>query len=165
MTITPTHINYYHLCRRKLWLFANGINMEHTSDTVYEGKLIHETSYPQRAAKYTEIDLGVAVIDYYDAERKVIHEIKKSDKVEYAHIAQVKYYIYLLQQRGIAGVTALLEYPKLRKTEEVKLLPGELPEIVAWEKDIEMIIKAAQAPGVINSRICKKCSYYDYCYS
>jgi len=114
MTITPTHINYYHLCRRKLWLFANGINMEHTSDTVYEGKIIHDSSYPQRATKYTEIDLGVAVIDYYDAERKVIYEIKKSDKVEHAHIAQVKYYIYLLQQRGITGVTALLEYPKLR---------------------------------------------------
>jgi len=121
-----------------------------------------EASYPQRAAKYTEIDLGVAVIDYYDAERKVIHEIKKSDKVEHAHIAQVKYYIYLLEQRGI---TALLEYPKLRKTEEVKLLPGEEKEVERWEKEIERIINEEEAPGVINSRICKKCSYYDYCYS
>jgi len=124
-----------------------------------------EASYPQRAAKYTEIDLGVAVIDYYDAERKVIHEIKKSDKVEHAHIAQVKYYIYLLEQRGITGVTALLEYPKLRKTEEVKLLPGEEKEVERWEKEIERIINEEEAPGVINSRICKKCSYYDYCYS
>lgn len=163
--MTPTHINYYHLCRRKLWLFANGINMEHTSDTVYEGKLIHETSYPQRAAKYTEIDLGVAVIDYFDTEKKVIHEIKKSDKVEYAHIAQVKYYIYLLKQRGIDGVSALLEYPKLRKTEEVRLLSGEEKEVAAWEQAIEKIMQQEQAPGVINSRICKKCSYYDYCYS
>ena len=121
-----------------------------------------EASYPQRAAKNTEIDLGVAVIDYYDAERKVIHEIKKSDKVEHAHIAQVKYYIYLLEQRGI---TALLEYPKLRKTEEVKLLPGEEKEVERWEKEIERIINEEEAPGVINSRICKKCSYYDYCYS
>ena len=29
MTPTGTHFNYYHICRRKLWLFANGINMEH----------------------------------------------------------------------------------------------------------------------------------------
>ena len=34
MTPTGTHFNYYHICRRKLWLFANGINMEHVSDTV-----------------------------------------------------------------------------------------------------------------------------------
>ena len=58
MHLTATHINYYHICQRKLWLFANGINMEHTSDTVYDGKLLHETSYPQRAVKYTEIDLS-----------------------------------------------------------------------------------------------------------
>jgi len=40
MTPTGTHFNYYQICRRKLWLFANGISMEHTSDTVYDGKLI-----------------------------------------------------------------------------------------------------------------------------
>ena len=31
MHITGTHINYFHVCRRKLWLFANGINMEERS--------------------------------------------------------------------------------------------------------------------------------------
>jgi CRISPR/Cas system-associated exonuclease Cas4 (RecB family) len=41
MQIIATHINYYHVCRRKLWLFANGINMEQTSDIVADG---NETS-------------------------------------------------------------------------------------------------------------------------
>ena len=58
MTITGTHFNYYQICRRKLWLFGNGINMEHTSDLVYEGKLVHEDSYPQRSAKYEEVAQG-----------------------------------------------------------------------------------------------------------
>ncbi|WP_149694528.1 Dna2/Cas4 domain-containing protein [Chitinophaga sp. CF418] len=51
MNITATHINYYHICHRKLWLFSNGITLEHTSDLVAEGKLIGEHSYPQRAEK------------------------------------------------------------------------------------------------------------------
>lgn len=34
MHLTATHINYYHICHRKLWLFVNGINMEHNSETV-----------------------------------------------------------------------------------------------------------------------------------
>lgn len=55
MTITGTEFNFYQLCRRKLWLFANGINMEHTSELVYEGKLIHEESYPQRSSRYEEV--------------------------------------------------------------------------------------------------------------
>ena len=57
MKITGTHFNYYQVCKRKLWLFANGINLEHTSDLVYEGKLIHEDSYPQRSSKYEEIEM------------------------------------------------------------------------------------------------------------
>ena len=164
MQLTATHINYYHICRRKLWLFANGINMEHTSDTVYEGKLIGETTYPQRPEKYTEIEIGGSKIDFYDAKNKVIHEIKKSDKAEEAHEWQVKYYIWLLQENGIEGVTGLLEYPKLRQTKEVLLSPQDeiyLKEVV---QQITRLIQQSECPGLLKSRICKHCSYYDFCY-
>ncbi|MDR1898168.1 MAG: CRISPR-associated protein Cas4, partial [Prevotellaceae bacterium] len=60
-------------------MFANGINMEHTSDLVYEGKMLHETSYPQRPERYSELEIDGIKIDYYDARNKIIHEIKKSD--------------------------------------------------------------------------------------
>lgn len=85
MTITGTHFNYYQFCRRKLWLFANGINMEQESDLVYEGKLVHESSYPQRTSKYEEVEIDGIKVDFYDAKNKVIHEIKKSNKVNKAH--------------------------------------------------------------------------------
>ena len=85
MTVTGTHFNYYQLCQRKLWLFANGINMEQESDLVYEGKLVHESSYPQRISRYEEVEIGGVKVDYYDTRNKVIHEIKKSNKVERAH--------------------------------------------------------------------------------
>lgn len=88
--------------------------MEHTSDIVAEGKLISETTYLDRTRKYTELAIEGVKIDFYDAKNKVIHEVKKSDKVEHVHIAQVKYYMYVLQKHGIDGVTALLEYPKMR---------------------------------------------------
>ena len=93
MNLIGTHFNYYQVCKRKLWLFANGIRMEHTSDLVYDGKLIHENSYPQRSSKYEEIEIDGIKVDYYDALHKTIHEIKKSDKVDIAHEWQLKYYI------------------------------------------------------------------------
>lgn len=40
MPLPPTHTNYYHVCRRKLWLFANGIQRDYTSELVAEGKQI-----------------------------------------------------------------------------------------------------------------------------
>ena len=48
-------------------------------------------------------------MDYFDAKRRVIHEIKRSDKVEKAHEWQVKYYIYVFERNGIEGCTGLLE--------------------------------------------------------
>ena len=57
MSITATLVNLYNVCKREMWLHANGIRFEHTSDLVFEGKLIHEDSYPQRSGKYEEIEL------------------------------------------------------------------------------------------------------------
>jgi len=164
MQITGIHFNYYQICKRKLWLFANGINMEQTSDLVYDGKLIHETSYPQRSERYEEVEIDGIKIDYYDARNKVIHEIKRSDKVEEAHIWQVKYYIYVLERNGIDGVTGILEYPELRQTTKVELTDADRQKIKEIEEKIAQLISADNCPPVINAKICKSCSYYDFCY-
>lgn len=164
MSLAATHINYFFICHRKLWLFANGINMEHTSDTIAEGKLIGETSYPQRAEKYTEVEIGGSKIDFYDAKNKLIHEVKKSDSMEDAHEWQVKYYVWLLEQNGIEGVKGVLEYPKLRQTKSIDFTNGDRNYLQQTIQKIESIIRNENCPPRINSRICKKCSYYDFCY-
>lgn len=164
MIITGTHFNYYQVCKRKLWLFANGINMEHTSDLVYDGKLIHENSYPQRSERYEELELDGIKIDFYDARNKIIHEIKRSDKVEQAHEWQVKYYIYVLEQNGIDGITGLLEYPTLRHTAKIDLTDHDRRKIVEMKHEILKIIQSDDCPPTINAKICMNCSYYEFCY-
>ncbi len=115
MTITGTHFNYYQLCHRKLWLFANGINMEQESDLVYEGKLVHEYSYPQRTSKYEEVEIDGIKVDYYDAKGKVIHEIKKSNKVDKAHEWQLKYYMYVFEKILKKSYHKMLAHHVLKK--------------------------------------------------
>lgn len=165
MTVTGTHFNYFQVCKRKLWLFANGITMEHTSDLVYEGKLIHEESYPQRSSKYEEIEMDGIKVDFYDAGNKVIHEIKKSDKIERAHEWQLKYYIYVFERNGIDGVTGVLEYPVLRKKEQVLLSDVDREMISEIEHGISQIIESDSCPPMEKKRVCKNCSYLDFCYS
>ncbi len=165
MHITGTHINYYFICHRKLWLFANSIQMEHTSDKVYEGKLIHETTYPQRSSKYEEIQIGGIKIDFYDPKNKIIHEIKKSQKLKEAHVWQLKYYIYTLEKAGVKGVSGILEYPKERKTEEIYLSTIDIEEIKEIEIKIEKITSSEKAPKIIKMARCKSCSYYDFCFA
>ena len=49
--VTGTAINYLFVCPRKLWFFQNHIEMEHTSDRVAMGQLLHEQSYDLRRAR------------------------------------------------------------------------------------------------------------------
>ena len=165
MQITGTHFNYFQVCHRKLWLFANGINMEQNSDLVHAGKLIHEESYPQRSERYEEIAIDGVKVDFYDAKRKVIHEIKKSDKVEQAHEWQLKYYLYVFERNGIDGVSGILEYPKLRKTTEVFLSDVDRNTIRDIELKICEIINDDTFPPLEKKGICRNCSYFDFCYA
>jgi CRISPR-associated exonuclease Cas4 len=165
MNLTATHINYYHICHRKLWLFSNGVTLEHTSDLVAEGKLTGENSYPQRAEKYTEIEIGGSKIDFYDAKNKVIHEIKKSVSMEVAHEWQVKYYIWLLEQNDVNEVTGIIEYPNLRQTKPVSFSDSDRIYLQLCIERIRSIVQNPLCPPLLNSSICKRCAYYEFCYS
>jgi CRISPR-associated exonuclease Cas4 len=165
MNTTGTHFNYYLICHRKLWLFANGINMESNSDLVYEGKLIHENSYERRSEKFEEIEIGGIKIDYFDRKNNVVHEIKKSDKKEQAHEWQVKYYLYVLEKHGVMGATGLLEYPRLHKNHPVELTDTDRSDIARMETEIEQLIYAEVCPPALTRNKCTHCSYFDFCWS
>jgi len=164
MRITGTHFNYFFICHRKLWLFASGIQMEHTSDLVFEGKLIHENTYQQRSQRYQEIEVDGVKIDYYDPKEKVIHEVKKSDKMEAAHQWQLKYYIYVLKNNGIDGVKGILEYPTMRKTEEIYLSSLDEQQINDFLFEIGEIVHNENCPEKVKIGACKNCSYFDFCW-
>ena len=162
--MTGTQIAYYHLCHRKLWLFANGLNMEQHSELVAEGKMLDEQSYPQRAARWQELAIEGIRIDHYDARRGIVREVKKSRKREDAHFAQLKYYLHVLERNGLEISHGLLEYPKLRQTEEVFLTDSDRQTIPHWEAEIKRITELPDCPALVKKPICKKCAYYEWCY-
>lgn len=165
MHTTGTHIAYLHLCHRKLWLFAHGINLEHSSELVAEGKFIDEHSYPQRAARWQALELEGIKIDHYDAKEGIVREVKKSNRREDVHQAQLKFYLFVLERNGVPAAHGILEYPKLRETEEVWLSEADRREIPLWEAEVQRIIGLEACPPLVRKGICKKCAYYDFCFS
>jgi CRISPR-associated exonuclease Cas4 len=139
--------------------------MEHNSDLVAEGKLIHETVHPERSEKYSEIQIGPVKIDYYDRHNRIVYEIKKSNRMEGAHLWQLKYYLLVLKRAGIEGVRGILEYPRLKRREEVDLNSDDEAELEAAMIRIEEIIASEECPPRIEKRYCKSCSYFDLCWS
>lgn len=163
--MTGTQITYYFLCHRKLWLFARNIDMEHTSDTVSMGKFISESTYEREKHEiHIANDEDDIVIDFYDGKNKVIHEVKKSNKMEETHIWQVKFYISVLMKNGIENVTGEIDYPKLRQKVKVELTNSDREELTKIRTDIKNIIEKEKPPDVINKPFCKQCAYFELCY-
>lgn len=161
MRVTGTMFYYYFVCHRKLWCFINNITLEDESENVLLGKLLDENSYG-REDKQILIDETVN-IDFI-RDWKVLHEVKKSKSIEEASMWQVKYYLYFLQQRGIPIEKGILDYPKIKQRREVYLEEGDSENIQKILKEIENIANQNTSPPVINSKICKACAYYEFCY-
>ncbi len=158
--ITGVKINYYFVCKRKLWLFSHNISMEHTSELVEMGNILHEHSYER---KRKEIELDGIKIDFFDKNRGIINEVKKSKAMEESHIWQLKYYIYYFRRLGLE-VTGQINYTLMRRREKVELNEEDEREIEKIIKEIQEINRLEKSPAKIDRKFCKKCSYYELCY-
>ena len=158
--ITGTMINYYFVCQRKLWFFLNQIQMEAENQDVQIGKLIDETSY-SREKKHITINETISVdfIGRYN----ILHEVKKSKSIEEAGEWQIKYYLYYMKNHGVEIEKGIIDYPKLRQRFEVCLLKEDEARIEEMIEEIKEL-KNKPIPKKIDSKICKKCAYYEMCY-
>ena len=99
----------------------------------------------------------------FRSEHKLLHEVKKSRKIEEAGIAQLKYYLYYLKKRGVEGIKGRIDYPLLKQSLNVELSEEDERELESAAADIVKIISAALPPKFESKRICKSCAYYDLC--
>lgn len=91
------HIQYYAVCKRKLWLYSRQISFETEHERVIEGSLLHENSY-KRKEKELMVGDG-AKIDVINSE--FVQETKLSSKMKDADELQLLYYLYMLKKEGL----------------------------------------------------------------
>ncbi|MGL5069015.1 MAG: CRISPR-associated protein Cas4 [Sarcina sp.] len=154
--------NYFFVCKRKLWLFSNGIAMEKESERVTLGKLIHENSYKSSSKNKEKLIDDMIKLDIFDDE--TVKEVKISSKMQGSDRLQLLYYLYYLKQLGIKR-TGTLNYVKEKKIEEVILTETDEQRIEESLKQIDELLKLERPPLVEKLKICKKCAYYEFCYA
>lgn len=159
--VTGVMIYYYEVCKRKLWYFYNEIQMEQGNENVAIGKIIDEETY-SRDEKHINID-NIINIDFIRS-KGILHEVKKSKKIEEASILQVKYYLYFLKKRGVDNIKAKIDYPLLKQNIEVTITEDDILNIENILADIAIIVGSSIAPVLEKKRICKACAYYDLCF-
>jgi len=159
LSFTGTQINYYFVCRRKLWFFSHDLEMEEKSDLVLLGKLLHETGYKR---KFKEVSIGRVKIDFLERCGE-IHEIKRSRRMEKAHLFQLLYYLYYLKRLGVE-VRGVLHYPLLKRTLNVELTDDREKEMEGILEDMKSVISRGEPPESERKTFCRKCSYFELCW-
>ena len=159
--VTGEMVYYYFVCKRKLWFFCHQINMESENEDVILGKILDDNSY-QKDDKHINID-DVINIDFI-REEKELHEVKKSRVLEEAGVWQLKYYLYYLQKRGVVDLKGKIDYPLLKKTMKIELYDKDIKEIERIIEEISVIKRAELPPALLESKVCRKCAYFDLCF-
>ncbi|SHH83018.1 CRISPR-associated exonuclease Cas4 [Caloranaerobacter azorensis DSM 13643] len=154
-------VNYYYICKRKLWLYSKGITMEQNSDRVMIGKLVHENSYKRLKKKEVLID-DMLKIDILDND--YVREVKISSKMTKADKMQLIYYLYYLDSLGIKK-KGQINYVKERRQEEIELTNEYKREIEKALIDIKEISQKKKPPELVKLPYCTKCAYYEFCFA
>jgi CRISPR-associated exonuclease Cas4 len=163
MDVNGTHIWYYFICKREVWLITHQIAADQEDDNLEIGRFISETSY-QRQKK--EMLIGNIKVDRIrrEGDTLVVGEVKKSSTYEKSAYYQLLYYLDTLRKMGIEAKGELL-FPKEKKvtkvewTEEGKRV---LEEAIA---DIRHIARLPVPPEPKKIGFCRSCAYREYCFA
>lgn len=221
---TGSQINYYFICKRKLWFFSHNIELEPESDLVKLGRLLHENSY-KRKMKEVQIDRikvdflenkrvqgvgeeisdaptnetpalssvtsGTSSSQQIDAAGKVsgrsdqfiergdnsatsvgsgqkeivIHEVKRSKKMQDAHLYQLLYYMYFLRRNyGVNVSHGVLHYPLLKQNLDVPLSEDRIKQVEEAIRGIASVNAEPRPPEAVMKGYCRSCAYQDLCW-
>ena len=154
MQVNGTLINYYFHCKRQCYLHGNRLNLEDNSEQVKIGKAIHE----EKAADKSNSEIAIDNIRLDKLTREYLTEVKKW---------QLLYYLKVLKNKGIVrkGKLEFVEKNKSDKKVMILELTEELEnELDGYVNEIQELIASDKPPEILNSSMCKKCAYYEYCY-
>jgi len=163
--LPPSIFNAYNICKRQAWLMIRQLNADQDNTFLNIGKLIDETSFKREKKKVYIADIS-AQIDMITKKNGTlfIAEIKKSSKTLKSGEFQLKYYLYLLQQKGI-NIKGLIKIPREKKSIEIELNSNDIRKIKEVLKEANSVLEKDIPPETEKIRLCKTCAHFEFCWS
>jgi len=155
-----TKVNYYFVCKRKLWFFSKRVGLEGSSERVSLGSLLHRYAYRNRSRREVFID-NLIVVDLLGSGE--VAEVKRSDALSEAARWQLLYYLFYLKRLGVEK-RGVINYPNQRKREEVTLTPEAERQLLEVLREIKSIEESPHPPPLKKLPYCKRCAYYELCF-
>ncbi|WP_202320544.1 CRISPR-associated protein Cas4 [Archaeoglobus neptunius] len=161
MYIRGVEVNYYFVCKTKLWLFSHNVSLEKESDLVKLGKLVHKEFYRKDRK---DVRIGPIAIDVVRKGNELeIQEVKKAKSMEKADLFQMLYYLFYLSNLGIPA-RGRITYPKSREVVNVELDEKRLRDLEEILREIDGL-KRGKMPKPVRKKHCRKCAYFEFCFA
>lgn len=163
MPVTGTHIWYYFICKREVWLMIHQIAPDQEDENIDLGRFINEHTYQRNKQ---EVTIGSIKVDRVRREdgHLVIGEVKKSSRFLESSRYQLLYYLRTLKEMGIEAKGELL-FPEEKRREVVVLTEKEEEKLDAAVADIRRIARLPVAPESVKIPFCRRCAYREYCWA
>ncbi len=131
------------------------------NDHIRIGKHLDETVLKRNRKRLTIA--GLCALDYIlEGERFEVHEIKKGEEHELAHLYQVLFYLEVLSElTGREDVMGFIHYPEVRRIVTVTRDPPKVERLYATIVEIVN----GRCPGPQRIPICNGCSYEEMCWA
>lgn len=160
--ITGNIVQYYYVCKRKVWLSARQIAPDEDNPHLEFGRFISHSTY-ERNKKEIRLENIIVDLSKLEDSKIIIGEVKKSSKAEHAAKMQLCYYLYVLREYGIEAEGELL-FPKEKKKEKVLLTDDLINELETAMQDIRSIAAEEVPPPAVKIGYCANCAYREFCW-
>ncbi len=137
------------------------INLEENSEEVRIGRVLHENKNNTERSEITIDNIKTDKIT-----NQYIIEYKKSDADLQATIMQVKYYMYILNQKGIKRDGKIEIFEKNKQNKKIHYIENNDlidKEMIELKEKIEELYNKKIPPKKQSENKCKKCAYNEYC--
>ncbi len=163
MEVTGTHIWYYFICQRELWLISHQIAADQDDENLDLGRFINEITYQKNKR---EILIGNIKVDRIRREggTLVIGEVKKSSRFMESSRYQLLYYLDVLRKMGIEARGELL-FPEEKNKEIIEWTLEAKQRLDQAIADIRRIALRPVPPKPEKIKYCRKCAYREYCWA
>lgn len=161
--ITGNIIQYFYICKRKIWLAVRQISGDQDNMHLEMGRFISDSTY-KRNKKEIRLENILIDISKLDNENVILGEVKKSSTTEKSARMQLCFYLYTLREYGIEAEGELL-FPKEKKKEKVVLDDYHLSELDNAMEEIKSIASRDYPPPAVKIKYCKGCAYMEFCWS
>ena len=163
--ISGSLLQAYEICPRQAWLMSRQITADQQNTYLDIGRLISQESFAREKKEIYIPDLA-AKIDYIKKKdgEFFVAEVKKSSATMESGIEQLKYYLFLLEKKGIQA-KGLIKIPKEKKSMEIELTEEDKKRIKEKVSDLQQLVRQKNPPPVKKIKQCKSCAHYEFCFS